>query len=97
MPPLVLLKFLASAKAGWTYVNTFVVGTHRIRAFDADSVREVTCACIALISYSWLVNRYGGTRSRVSNFARYRKSMGITLDFVGDVLGLPLGNGHLSN
>lgn len=97
MPSLVFLELLSSTKARRTNVNTFLISTVGIRAFDADSMGEVTCARIALVLHTRLVNSCAGIHGTIRIHGMRERDMEITLNFVGQVLGLPLGNGHLSN
>jgi hypothetical protein len=46
MPTLVLLELFTRAKAVWTDVHSVASFTHRIRAFDANGVRQVAHAGI---------------------------------------------------
>lgn len=58
MPPLVVLKLFSGTKAWWTYIDALIFCALWIRAFNADSVSEVTCARIAFVLHSGFIHGY---------------------------------------
>jgi hypothetical protein len=88
MPPLVVLKLLPSAKTCGTNVNAFVASAYRICTFDSDSVRQVTCARIALILLSRFIHgctehamRLADMESRGKAWKSLWTSSGMCCDF----------------